>query len=416
MTATPSAHAVHPLSPGRFAVLGPVVLIGLPLAIGLIAVVHLTPLHDTIVGRYLSHPVEYAEVILFSAAVALLTVKLYSAIAERIRCGRSPLPAWDGRPLPTSEASRLLASVRGRSSLARRASSALSFLTRRGSAVEFDDHLRDLADADANNQESSYGLIKFITWAIPILGFLGTVVGITEAIAGVNPEVLEKNLNAVTDGLATAFDTTALALLLTMLVMFFSFSVDKLEQSVLRAVDDWAAEQLAHRFERVSSEGAPVFDTLRQQSRVLIEAVEQLVKRQTELWAESLRHEPLADALEQALSRSLQSHADRAAELQEHAAVTVARLVEQLNEFQQKLSASLGDVTADVCHQARLVAGVQASEQHLIRQQQNLDRNLHLLANAETLQQAVHSLTAAVHLLTSRTTLPMPDRLPGRAA
>src|SRR5438270_597962 len=83
----------------------------------------------------------------------------------------------------------------------------------------------DLADADAEGLETSYGLVKIITWAIPILGFLGTVLGITKAIAGVNPEVLEKNLNSVTDGLAEAFDTTASALALTMVVMFFSFVV-----------------------------------------------------------------------------------------------------------------------------------------------------------------------------------------------
>ena len=87
----------------------------------------------------------------------------------------------------------------------------------RGSADELDDQLRNLADTDALALESSYALTRFITWAIPIIGFLGTVLGITGAISGVTPEVLEKSLSTVTDGLALAFDTTALALGLTML-------------------------------------------------------------------------------------------------------------------------------------------------------------------------------------------------------
>ena len=71
--------------------------------------------------------------------------------------------------------------------------------------------LRSLADQDSLTLEGSNALVRFITWAIPILGFLGTVLGITGAISGVTPEVLEKSLSTVTDGLSLAFDTTAVA-------------------------------------------------------------------------------------------------------------------------------------------------------------------------------------------------------------
>ncbi|MEI2659369.1 MAG: MotA/TolQ/ExbB proton channel family protein [Bifidobacterium adolescentis] len=52
-------------------------------------------------------------------------------------------------------------------------------------------------------------LIRTITWAVPILGFLGTVIGITMAIANITPDQLESSLGEVTAGLAVAFDTTA---------------------------------------------------------------------------------------------------------------------------------------------------------------------------------------------------------------
>ena len=353
-------------------------------------------------SAYLTHPVEYAEIILFGAALGVLIAKLLGAAWEKVRLRREPLPPWDGQPVPVGHASRLLATVREkpRSLLKQRTVGILDFLGSRGAADQLDDHLRDLADADAGSQEASHGLVKFITWAIPILGFLGTVLGITEAIAGVNPEVLEKNLNAVTDGLATAFDTTGLALILTMIVMFFSFVVDRLEQSVLQAVDDYAHRELAHRFERTSSESAPFLEALRLHSRTLLETVEKVVLRQAEVWAEALaavenrqrqQQEQLTAALEQALQGTLREHARHAAALQEQA--TTAASEQQT---------ALEKVAEGVANQTRVLAGLQAGEKKLLHLQESLDRNLNLLANAETLQQTLHSLTAAVHLLTAR--------------
>src|SRR5262249_59260018 len=89
--------------------------------------------------------------------------------------------------------------------LVRRVTGVLEFVRSRGSAADLDDHLRTLADNDAVALEGSYALTRFITWAIPILGFLGTVLGITGSIgsiSGVSAEVLERNLGQVTSGLS----------------------------------------------------------------------------------------------------------------------------------------------------------------------------------------------------------------------
>jgi biopolymer transport protein ExbB/TolQ len=194
----------------------------------------------------------------------------------------------------------------------------LDFLARRSSAADLDDQMRALADEDALAVENSYSLIRFITWAIPILGFLGTVLGITEAIAGVTPEVLEQSLNTVTDGLALAFDTTAVALTLTMIVMFLTFLTDRAEQGVLEAVDHYAERQLAHRFLRTGPDGGAFVEMVRQNTSVLLQGTEQLIKRQAELWSRALeeterRHTKaaneqqarLTEALEAALTRTL---------------------------------------------------------------------------------------------------------------
>src|SRR5262249_53284463 len=153
--------------------------------------------------------------------------------------------------VPVEEANRLLTALEALprrlhgTYLVRRVAAVLAFLSSRGSANELDDHLRTLTDNDAIALEGTYSLTRFITWAIPILGFLGTVLGITQAISGVTPEVLEHSLSTVTDGLALAFDATALGLGLTMVTMFLSYVVERAELGILEAVDRYTDQHLA---------------------------------------------------------------------------------------------------------------------------------------------------------------------------
>jgi hypothetical protein len=321
--------------------------------------------------------------------------------------------------------------------LGRRLLACLDFLGRRGATPEFDDQVRCLADNDAVALENSYGLIRFITWAVPILGFLGTVLGITKAIAGVTPERLENDLSSVTDGLAEAFDTTALALALTMLTMALSFIVERLEQGVLEIVDQVIDGQIAHRFERTAPEVGGVLDVVRANSNVLVQATEQVVQRQAELWAKTLQEvvnqrleqekrqqEQFTGALHAALEQTFQGHAQEMATLQQQAVEGTRRLLEQMTTLANAVrdtgreqQTALIRVAEAVMAQAKELAQLQAGEKQLLRLQETLNHNLQALTTAETLEGAVHSLTAAVHMLSARShTDPRTMRLPPREA
>ena len=176
-------------------------------------------------------------------------------------------------PSRSAEAAKLLAVVQQKPGrmrntfLGQRLIAVLEFLRQRGGADDLDDQLRTLADNDVVSMEGGFALTRFITWAIPILGFLGTVLGITTAIHGATPEVLEKSLSTVTDGLSYAFDATALALALTMITMFLSFLVERDEQGVLDAVDRTVDRCLAHRFQRVGADTGPFALAVQQNTR-----------------------------------------------------------------------------------------------------------------------------------------------------
>ncbi|HLJ94207.1 MAG TPA: MotA/TolQ/ExbB proton channel family protein [Gemmataceae bacterium] len=403
-------------------------VLGLPLALGLLSLIHFGPLRDSPARRYLSHPVEAVELVMFCAAFAILGVKFLASLSEQRACRLAVLPPWDGHALAVSEAGQLLAGLGQlprrvqNSRIVKRTASVLDFLCRRGSAAELDDHLRALADTDALALEGSYALTRFITWAIPILGFLGTVLGITQSIFGITPEKLENSLSEVTDGLALAFDATALALGLTMFTMFLSFLVERTEQAVLDAADRYAERELAHRFERTGAANSEFIEVVRRQTDVLTRGVDQLMQRQTALWAQAQKEidqrrqeaeqrlqERLTAALESALERTLETHSRRVAALDQQVAEHTAGMTDRLaglaaavRETGREHQTGVAQIGKEL---ARLLEGLtrlQDDDHQLRRLQETLNQNLAALAGAGTFEQALHSLTAAVHLLTAR--------------
>ena len=102
---------------------------------------------------------------------------------------------------------------------------------------------------------SSFSLTRFMVWAIPIIGFIGTVWGISNGIShfsdamsnttSVNDvsSMLKENLPLVTRSLSTAFDTTLLALILSVPLMMLMIWSEKNEEMYLIEVEDkWQHE------------------------------------------------------------------------------------------------------------------------------------------------------------------------------
>lgn len=404
-------------------------LVGVPLAAAVLALIHFGPPRHTAAYRYVEHPVEWAEVTLFCCGLAALGAKFWNSRAEYQACSCDVVPRWDGKTVPVSEgAPALLASLRRLprrlqdTYLGRRAASVLEFLCQRRSAADLDDQMRGLADADALALEGSYALTRFITWAIPILGFLGTVLGITRAIAGASPEQLANDISQVTGGLAEAFDCTALALGLTMISMFLSSLLERHEQRLLEVVDQLAERQLAHRFQREGVDAGPFAEEVRQQTQALVSAVEGMVREQARVWAEVLgeperravevfaqAQQQLGATLGQALEQTLQAHAQRLAALEQQSVEGSARLLQQLaalaasvRDTGREQQAALLRVAEGIAGQAAVLGKLQEDEANLVHLQAVLHQNLAALAGASNFEQAVHSLAAAVHLLTAR--------------
>ena len=111
-------------------------------------------------------------------------------------------------------------------------------------------YLSTQSDIDANRSSSSYSLLKVFLWAIPILGFIGTVQGLSTAVAALsmgdtsNPESLKASIDSLTGGLGVAFDTTLLGLILSMFMSFPMAAVQKEEDETLTIIDAFCTEKL----------------------------------------------------------------------------------------------------------------------------------------------------------------------------
>lgn len=101
------------------------------------------------------------------------------------------------------------------------------------------------SDGYENSMSSSYLIPKLFVWAIPIFGFIGTVMGIGAAVAEFDSflgkadeiAVLKDGLVEVTKGLGTAFDTTLLALLISLLSILPITLSERSEQRLLNKID-----------------------------------------------------------------------------------------------------------------------------------------------------------------------------------
>jgi len=164
-------------------------------------------------------------------------------------------------PLPAA-----LVSSTSRDFLIERVDNALERFRMRRSASDVVEHLAVQSQLDANAVASSYTMVRVFIWAIPLLGFIGTVIGISAAVAGfsdsvaaaVDLDVMKQSIGSVTTGLGVAFDTTLLALVMSIVIMFPASSLQKAEEDFLNRVEAYCDERLGRRLDDGSAESSPL--------------------------------------------------------------------------------------------------------------------------------------------------------------
>jgi len=101
-------------------------------------------------------------------------------------------------------------------------------------------------EALAVKLEAENAMIRYLIWAIPSLGFIGTVRGIGEALSQAN-EALAGNIAGMTDSLGVAFNSTLVALLISILLMFLLNQLQRLQDSLVVDTQEYCQNFLLNR-------------------------------------------------------------------------------------------------------------------------------------------------------------------------
>jgi len=109
-----------------------------------------------------------------------------------------------------------------------------------------------LADAQIdiyNTQiESEQSFIRYTAWAIPSVGFIGTVWGIGQSLDFAKEAATQEGIRKITDALGVAFDTTLWALILSIILMFLIHSFQKKQDRFFSEMKNYMIENLINRF------------------------------------------------------------------------------------------------------------------------------------------------------------------------
>ncbi len=387
------------------------------------------PLDFALLRRYcLCHWVAIASVAMFCVAAVVLMFKWWAAAVQfrvtrqaedaligLIADGHETIPAERPRWL---EASWLLQPPAWqRSWFGERVSRILDLQIKRGKRDGLERDLQSLSEADADKQHDSYSLVRIITWAMPMLGFLGTVLGISETLGTLDTKLLatqsQDAMNQLTAGLYVAFDTTAIALVLTVIAMFIQFGVSRIELGLLAQIDSGIQDTLIEFLATDLLEAEEtLFAPVRQMTSDLINAVHHLVEQQANLWSRSLAEsqrqwtnwtqtasERIETGLGDTITHALQAHANRLETIQDEGA---RQIDTRWQQWQMTLSDQARTINAqqkEIIRQSVALESLVASTCDLRKLEETIHESVGRLEDTNRIEEASHCMVEAVAVL-----------------
>jgi biopolymer transport protein ExbB/TolQ len=111
----------------------------------------------------------------------------------------------------------------------------LAALQRFGSTRDIQDVssvIKDVCETQADRLDSELSMMRYIVWAIPSIGFIGTVRGIGQAL-GQAHRAVEGDIVGVTVSLGVAFNSTFIALVISLFIMFIMHQLQLMQERLV---------------------------------------------------------------------------------------------------------------------------------------------------------------------------------------
>ncbi len=190
-----------------------------------------------------------SEIILMLWALAIVGQKAMRLRREERLLERDLVPLAEGMKILPSDVREYARQVQalpadeGQSLLPRALLAALHRFGATGSIADASASAHGVCEGEADRLDSELSLLRYVAWAIPAIGFIGTVRGIGDALAQAH-RAMQGDLSGVTAGLGTAFNSTLVALLLSLLLMFLLHHLQGEQERLVRDAESYLDERL----------------------------------------------------------------------------------------------------------------------------------------------------------------------------
>ncbi len=206
-------------------------------------------------------PTQYAAIFLGMWCAAILVIKWRKLSIQRLALEHSVVPDQHSFVLSSQTADLVtqriheLAEDPERFMVYHRILIATSNLKNLGRVADVNEILGTLGEQDASAHETSFATLNGFLWAIPVLGFIGTVLGLSTSIGNFSALLetqsdvssIVASLREVTGGLSTAFETTLLALVIALLIQLWMTGQKKAEEEFLDACNLYCLKHITSR-------------------------------------------------------------------------------------------------------------------------------------------------------------------------
>ncbi|HEX7035989.1 MAG TPA: MotA/TolQ/ExbB proton channel family protein [Pseudomonadales bacterium] len=182
-------------------------------------------------------------------AMAMIGYKFRDALRERSLLQQDIIPVTEGmRVLPedTREYSRAIQALPEHlqnALLPRALQAALQRFASTRNVQDVSEAVRATCDTETDRLDTELAMVRYIAWAIPAIGFIGTVRGIGDAL-GQAYRAVEGDIAGVTASLGTAFNSTLIALLLSIVLMFLMHQLQLIQERLVLDVHTYADQRL----------------------------------------------------------------------------------------------------------------------------------------------------------------------------
>jgi biopolymer transport protein ExbB/TolQ len=385
------------------------------------AIIHSPAMRGSLLHRYTTeHLVEYVVVALSFWGLIDVLGKLLSYPREMLALRREWFPERSVGREPVANADGLLETVSKQpkwardSRMGKRLATGLEYVVENGCDDQYREHLELLCHKDADRTHSNFTLVRFCVRITPVLGFLGTVVHFGTALNGITLDQMSEQLGVVVSEMGKAFNATTIALASAMFMMFAQFVCEWIERTIVQSVDRIAEAELLNRFETKDADLTPFLRTVKEASEKSLQIIAGNINLQTAALAGAVdailtkfdqRQQQESGAWTQALEILSSRHEAYDAVREDQ----LRQLVEVVDQRQQKfmghIQKTLEKATAirdDFGGMIETLDGIARGEGRLIDLQATLAENLRVIHETRQIEDALHGLTGAIHLLTAR--------------